>query len=86
MYELYARKYAEQDTPACQFLDREASHATLTLHYYVWLILGGPDSILVNTEFLDDEAHTARSTGRPFGALVGSGRHLVPISRPVEAN
>ena len=56
MYEVYALKYAERDTTACQFLYREASHAPLTLHYYVWLILGGPLPVLVDTGFLDDEA------------------------------
>ena len=56
MYQVYALKYAERDMPACQFFYREASHAPLTLHYYVWLILGGPHPILVDTGFLDDEA------------------------------
>jgi glyoxylase-like metal-dependent hydrolase (beta-lactamase superfamily II) len=56
MYEVYALKYAERDTTACQFFYREASHATLTLHYYVWLILGGAQPILVDTGFGDDEA------------------------------
>ena len=56
MYEVYALKYAERDTTACQFFYREASHAPLTLHYYVWLIVGGPHPILVDTGFLDDDA------------------------------
>jgi hypothetical protein len=56
MYEVYALKYAERDTTTCQFFYRESSHATLTLHYYVWLILGGPHPILVDTGFLADEA------------------------------
>lgn len=56
MYEVYALKYGERDTTACQFFFREASHAPITLHYYVWLILGGPHPILVDTGFLDDDA------------------------------
>jgi glyoxylase-like metal-dependent hydrolase (beta-lactamase superfamily II) len=56
MYEVYALKYGERDTTACQFFYREASHAPITLHYYVWLILGGPQPILVDTGFLDDDA------------------------------
>ncbi len=56
MYEVYALKYAERDTTACQFFFREASHAPLTLHYYVWLVLGGPQPILVDTGFLEDDA------------------------------
>jgi glyoxylase-like metal-dependent hydrolase (beta-lactamase superfamily II) len=56
MYEVYALKYGERDTTACQFFYREASHAPITLHYFVWLILGGPHPILVDTGFLDDDA------------------------------
>jgi glyoxylase-like metal-dependent hydrolase (beta-lactamase superfamily II) len=56
MYEVYALKYAERDTPACQFFYREASHEIVTLHYFVWLILGGPHPVLVDTGFLDDDA------------------------------
>jgi glyoxylase-like metal-dependent hydrolase (beta-lactamase superfamily II) len=56
MYEVYALKYGERDTTACQFFYREASHEKITLHYYVWVILGGPQPILVDTGFLDDDA------------------------------
>ena len=56
MYEVYALKYGERDTTACQFFYRESSHAPLTLHYFVWLIMGGPHPILVDTGFLDDDA------------------------------
>jgi glyoxylase-like metal-dependent hydrolase (beta-lactamase superfamily II) len=56
MYEVYALKYAERDIAACNFFFREASHDLVTLHYYVWLILGGPHPILVDTGFLDDDA------------------------------
>ena len=56
MYEVYALKYAERDTAACNFFYREASHDPVTLHYYVWLILGGPHPVLVDTGFLDDDA------------------------------
>ncbi|HEX3177757.1 MAG TPA: N-acyl homoserine lactonase family protein [Methylomirabilota bacterium] len=56
MYEVYALKYGERDTTKCQFFYRESSHDTLTLHYFVWLILGGPHPILVDTGFLEDDA------------------------------
>jgi len=56
MLEVYALKYAERDTTACQFFYRESSHAPITLDYFVWLILGGPHPILVDTGFLDDDA------------------------------
>jgi glyoxylase-like metal-dependent hydrolase (beta-lactamase superfamily II) len=55
-YEVYALKYAERDTTACQFLYREPSHAPLTLHYFVWLILGGPHPVLVDTGCLEGDA------------------------------
>jgi glyoxylase-like metal-dependent hydrolase (beta-lactamase superfamily II) len=56
MYEVYALKYGERDTTKCQFFFRESSHDPLTLHYFVWLILGGPHPVLVDTGFLEDDA------------------------------
>jgi glyoxylase-like metal-dependent hydrolase (beta-lactamase superfamily II) len=56
MYEVYALKYGERDTTKCQFFYREGSHDKLTLHYFVWLILGGPHPVLVDTGFLEDDA------------------------------
>jgi glyoxylase-like metal-dependent hydrolase (beta-lactamase superfamily II) len=56
MYEVYALKYGERDTTACQFFYRESSHEPITLHYFVWLILGGPHPVLVDTGFLSDDA------------------------------
>jgi glyoxylase-like metal-dependent hydrolase (beta-lactamase superfamily II) len=56
VYEVYALKYGERDTTKCQFFYREGSHDKLTLHYFVWLILGGPHPVLVDTGFLEDDA------------------------------
>src|SRR5207249_1599945 len=56
MYEILALKYGERDTTKCQFFYRESSHDKLTLDYFVWLILGGPHPLLVDTGFLDDDA------------------------------
>jgi len=56
MYEVYALKYAERTTTACQFFYREASHDPVTLHYFVWLILGGPHPVLVDMGFGQEEA------------------------------
>ncbi len=56
MYEVYALKYGERDTTTCQFFYRETSHAPLTLDYFVWLILGGPHPVLVDTGFREDDA------------------------------
>src|SRR3989304_1429436 len=63
MYQCYALKDAERDMPACQFFYREASHAPLTLHYYVWLILGGPHPLLVDTGFLPGDARGGGGRG-----------------------
>ena len=56
MYEVYALKYGERDTTMCQFFYREHRHEPLTLHYFVWLIMGGPHPVLVDTGFRDDDA------------------------------
>ena len=56
MYEIYALKYGERDTTTCQFFYREPKHDPLTLHYFVWVILGGPHPILVDTGFKEDDA------------------------------
>ena len=60
MYQVYALKYGERDTTACQFFYREHSHEPITLHYFVWLITGGPHPVLVDTGFREDDAQ-ARS-------------------------
>jgi len=59
MYQVYALKYGERDTTACQFFYREPSHDPLTLHFYVWLILGGPHPVLVDAGCREEDA-TAR--------------------------
>jgi glyoxylase-like metal-dependent hydrolase (beta-lactamase superfamily II) len=56
MYEVYALKYGERDTTTCQFFFRDGRHDPLTLHYFVWVILGGPHPVLFDTGFLDDDA------------------------------
>lgn len=57
MYEVYALKYAERsDIAGCNFFIHEKSHDLITLHYYVWLILGGPHPVLVDTGYLESDA------------------------------
>jgi glyoxylase-like metal-dependent hydrolase (beta-lactamase superfamily II) len=56
MYEVYALKYGERDTHTCQFFYRDERHDPLTLHYFVWVILGGPHPVLFDTGFLADDA------------------------------
>ena len=59
MYQIYALKCGERDTTACEFFYREPSHERITLHFFVWLILGGPHPVLVDTGFTEEDA-TAR--------------------------
>ena len=56
MYQVYALKCGERDTTACEFFYREPSHERITLHYFVWLILGGPHPVLVDTGFDEEDA------------------------------
>ena len=56
MYEVYALKCGERDTTACEFFYREPSHDRITLDFFVWLILGGPHPVLVDTGFAEEDA------------------------------
>ena len=56
MLQVFALKYGERQTTACQFFFREASHKPVTLHFFVWLILGGPYPVLVDTGFRQEDA------------------------------
>jgi len=56
MYQVYALKCGERDTTACEFFYREPSHERITLDFYVWLVLGGPHPVLVDTGFAEEDA------------------------------
>jgi glyoxylase-like metal-dependent hydrolase (beta-lactamase superfamily II) len=56
MYQVYALKCAERETTACQIFYREPSHEPISIHYYVWLILGGPFPVLMDTGFGEGDA------------------------------
>jgi glyoxylase-like metal-dependent hydrolase (beta-lactamase superfamily II) len=81
MYEVLALKYGERDTTACQFFYREASHEKITLHYFVWLIRGGPHPVLVDTGFLEDDAERRgiRNYVRPSEMVERAGVKVVNI-------
>lgn len=83
MYEVYALKYAERDTTACQFFYREPSHAPLTLDYYVWLILGGRHPVLVDTGCLDDDARERGMRGYVSPAAMVERAGVKPGEVPV---
>ena len=64
MYQVYALKYGERDTTACNFFFRETSHEPITLHFFVWLVLGGPHPVLVDAGCREE--HTAARGLRGF--------------------
>jgi glyoxylase-like metal-dependent hydrolase (beta-lactamase superfamily II) len=65
MYEIYALKYGERTTSACEFFYRESSHEPVTLHFFVWLILGGPFPVLLDVGCGQEDA-----TGRVLANYV----------------
>ena len=74
-YQVYALKYAERDTKACQFFFREPSEETVTLHFYVWVILGGPHPVVLDTGFsaADAQRREARNWVSPAEMLARVG-------------
>jgi glyoxylase-like metal-dependent hydrolase (beta-lactamase superfamily II) len=83
VYTVYALKYAERDTMTCQFFYRDPSHGPLTLHYYVWLILGGPHPVLVDTGCLDDDARARGMRGYVSPAAMVERAGVKPADVPV---
>lgn len=59
MYQIYALRYGERTTTACQCFHREPSHEPLTLYFSVWLVLGGPHLVVVDAGAPEGES-TAR--------------------------
>jgi hypothetical protein len=55
-YQIYALKYGERETKEGQFFFREASQKPLTLHFFVWVILGGPYPFVVDTGCTEPDA------------------------------
>ena len=83
VYEVYALKYGERDTTKCQFFYREGSHDKLTLHYFVWLIMGGPHPVLVDTGFLEDDAQERHIRGYVSPARVVEKVGVKPADIPI---
>src|SRR6185503_5734660 len=83
-YQIYALKYAERDTKQCTFFFREPSQDTLTLHFYLWVILGGPYPIVLDTGFsaADAQRREARKWVSPADMLarVGVKAAEVPVA------
>ncbi len=62
-YQIYALKYAERDTKECMFFFREPSTDTVTLHFYLWVILGGPHPVVFDTGFSEEDARKREARG-----------------------
>jgi glyoxylase-like metal-dependent hydrolase (beta-lactamase superfamily II) len=62
-YQVYALRYAERDTTAGQFFYREPSQERITLHFYVWAILGGPHPVVLDTGFTEEDARRREARG-----------------------
>ncbi len=83
-YQIYALKYGERDTKESQFFFREASQKPLTLHFFIWVILGGPHPIVVDTgcTAADAQAKELRAFVSPADMLakVGVKAAEVPVT------
>ncbi len=83
MYEVYALKCGERDTTACEFFYREPSHQPITLHFFVWLVLGGPHPVLVDTGFGEDDASARGIRGYVSPAAMVARLGIRPEEVPV---
>ena len=78
-YQIYALKYGERETKEGQFFFREASQKPLTLHFYVWVILGGPHPIVVDTGCTEPDARL-----KELRAFVSPADMLARVRRIIE--
>lgn len=83
MYEVYALKYGERHTTACQFFYREPSHDPLRLDFYVWLVLGGPHPVLVDTGCREEDGIPRGLVGYVSPAAMVARLGVRPESIPV---
>jgi glyoxylase-like metal-dependent hydrolase (beta-lactamase superfamily II) len=62
-YEIYAMKYAERQADLSTFmLGTEPGRETITIDYFVWLLQGGAEPIVVDTGFTPQIAEARRRT------------------------
>lgn len=60
-YQIYAMKYAERQADLSTFmLTAEPGHETITIDYFVWLLQGGPEPVVVDTGFTPQIAAARR--------------------------
>ena len=62
-YQIYAMKYAERQADLSTFmLTAEPGRETITIDYFVWLLQGGPEPIVVDTGFTPQMAEARKRT------------------------
>lgn len=62
-YQIYAMKYAERQADLAHFmLTAQPGQETITIDYFVWLIQGGPEPIVVDTGFTPQIAEARKRT------------------------
>ena len=62
-YQIYAMKYAERQADlATFFLTTEPGRETITIDYFVWLVQGGAEPIVVDTGFTPQMAEARKRT------------------------
>src|SRR5262245_3930973 len=83
VYQVYALKCGERDTTACEFFYREPSHERITLDFFVWLILGGPHPVLVDTGFGEEDARARGLRGYVSPAAMVSRLGVQPEEIPM---
>lgn len=60
IHEIYALHIGDKRSVRSEFLFRDSSHGLLTISFYIWLVLGGPEPLLYDVAF-DAEQARARS-------------------------
>ena len=60
IHEVYALHFGEKQSTRGEFLYRDASPGPLTISFYIWVVLGGPEPVLYDVGF-DAEQGQARS-------------------------
>ena len=51
IHEVYALHFGEKLSTRSEFLYRDPSHAPLTISFYIWVVLGGPEPLLYDVGF-----------------------------------
>jgi glyoxylase-like metal-dependent hydrolase (beta-lactamase superfamily II) len=58
IHEIYALHIGDKQSTRSEFLFRDSSRDPLTISFYLWLVLGGPEPILYDVAFDADQART----------------------------